>query len=216
MHRLYRLVPHRVSLREYWQFRQGPTFLFLAGCKLLRLPFPVSYAVVPDKVDPLPPDDVPTEYAAAIGALTAPLVAEGFRSCFSFAHPPTPNSEGSTVALLDPAAVILVAAAAGRPRRGGRVTAGLSLSTLTLSGWRIGTTTNPRFLRHPPGEEVEYASRMTAGALLRRHRLRIPPAADCRRRTVEELPALFPSYARRWIDYHLARGVYVEVPVRSA
>jgi hypothetical protein len=216
MARLYRLVPHRLSWHELWRLQPGALFPILATCKLLRLPYPRAYGAIPDPLEVLPSGEVPAPFRSLLDTLVAPLESGGFVVRFAFALPPTPVTEGFGVALSNEAGTILASSQAVRHRASARMMSGLSLSTKTQQGRRIGTTSNPRTLDHPPDEEVEYYRGMAPLELLACHQARLPSPLECARLSPEELPAVFVGYARRWISFHATRGVYVELAPSTA
>lgn len=210
----YRVDGAKLTYAEYWRMAPDPlSFLLVAGRKLIGFPLYFNFAIPrPDRLFLVNFDELPASARHAMGPAIRSAEKTGLRLIFCHRLAvPEPNRLGAAALLLDDedtTGLMIICGQQGEHRE-------LQVSCASrFADDTLATTTTMRKSMEPvPGQDVERYPGSSAGQLYRRHREHlerlesqglIPVPLD-----PDKLEEFVLSCELRYVDYHIARGVFV-------
>lgn len=201
----------RVSYGEYWRWKPGPTFLILAGCKLLRLRFPTTLLLPAtgtiELIDPTttirPPD--------LVAALEKPIRAcqeRGYELAFWYTIPTIGAIVAMGAALVSGDGLTVAGAVAGQSRDGMNREVHLGLASRLRTGKILVTGDGQSLFDPAPEIEPQRLRGRSYAQLLDAH------AGQVSSRRIDVLPVGDPQKLVRLLEQveinaNVARGIYV-------
>ncbi len=197
----------RVPLADYWRWKPGLPFLYLATRKLLRLPLTAAILVPAEPgLSVVREEEAPAALREALQPAIDVCRTKGRTLAFLYRVPTLGRIAGLAAALVDAErlSVTLAAIAQGSARR--TVTVGL-LSRLR-SGRFLATSVGDTLLAPPPEVETLRLVGRPVAEVIARHDKRV---LDRRAQVVPvpDVRALILDVQRCQIEANLARGIYV-------
>jgi hypothetical protein len=208
----YKVDSRRVSYREYWRMASGFGFLVAAWAKFFgdELPFNTGAP----RLDAIVPLDEALAMQTPLGPLVADAEAAGLQKQFYYTIPMLGPVTGLACALLSRDNTILANAIYSRAKSGEETTAATVFSALSrLPDTRCMSTSNARRqLNAPPNIVANYLPETDVRGVLGAHGLALArkhwnPLSI----RTDEVEAVLVELNNAAIDYHVSRGVYVEM-----
>jgi hypothetical protein len=212
----YRLDNTRLSFREYWRWKPGLPFLFLAVKKILGIRGgPGQIYARPEVVVPIGADDLPRKHRAALGPLVAQAWTLGFELHFYYSVPTRGRVTGAAAALTSADRLSLLLLIHSEPRNAPRpVPPAYAFYSFDADGPVLATSGGlPGLIEPPPEFQVVRLRHGTLDQTWNRHAQRLSGNTD---RLVpfpkEQVADTLLRILQRHFDYNLGRGVWVPVP----
>ncbi len=201
----------RISLREYWAWKPGLPFIYLAARKLLGsrvdsgvlIPAAAGIHVVPET-------EAPPDLLAALEPALRACVVAGYRQVFLYNVPSLGRSRGLSAAFLDDRrlSLILVAVAEGAGGAAREVVLGL-LSRLEAGGF-LSTASSRNLFEIPRSVEAVRVRGKPYGETIAAHERRLLKE---KRRVVPldeaGVVTVVTEVQQLHLDANVARGIYV-------
>jgi hypothetical protein len=207
----YKTDSTRVSLREYWAWRPGLPFLYLAIRKLMgrRLPQTVFVPAIP-RVVRVGAEEAPPELLAALQPAIEACVGAGGALQFYYRAPARGTHRGLAAALLGPAGSSIALATVAEGPAGAVRQVGLGLLSRLRQGRFLATSTGGTLFDPPACLEAERLPGRPFRDIVRAHEAKV-------RRRAEQVVALgddavesiILEVARLQVEANVQRGIYV-------
>jgi hypothetical protein len=207
----YKTDSTRVSLREYWAWRPGLPFLYLAIRKLMGRPLPQTVFVpaIPRLVR-VDANQAPPELLAALQHPIEACVAAGGGLQFYYRAPTRGTHRGLAAALLGPKGSSIALATVGEGPAGTVRQVGLGLLSRLREGRFLATSTGGTLFDPPTCMEAERLPGRPFRDIVSAHQAKV------RQRAEQVIPvgpdaveSVILEVARLQIEANVQRGIYV-------
>lgn len=199
----------RVSFGEYWRWKPGPTFLILAGCKLLRIRFP-SVVLVPSvvSIELVEPFERPPELLAALEKPVRACQESGYQVGFWYGVPAIGTVASMGAALVDGIGTSVAMALACQTRDGMNREVQLGVASRLRSGGFVVTSSGRSLFDPAPEVDALALPGRSYGEVLAAHESRVSSRRN-EMTSVGDMRELIRELEQGEITTGLARGIYV-------
>lgn len=199
----------RVSFGDYWRWKPGLPFLYLALRKLLRwrLPTTVLVPALP-RLQRIDPTDAPAGLRAALGDPIAACQRAHFQISFWYQVPTLGTNMGLAAALLGPSSLSVALATAAEAQGGLYRDVTLGLVSRLRGSRLLATGAGKTFFAPPPEVDAIRLPGRSFDELIAAHESRIPQL-EGRIVAVVDVERLILDLQSYHTRACVARGVYV-------